>query len=765
MDVQAYRVAVRLALDDQITRNMMQVSRDAVQLNKKFVEMARNIKAVTSATKEATSAIRSLNSALSNKFSGAISGANQYANAMRAAADHAQRASTATRNIPAIGGGYGQSMALPALAAGAMLANGGGGGGGGYRNTGGLMALPPPPGSSSGWRGWNNGVPPGGWGGGGAGSGGGNAGGNGGYGGHSNGMTNLATGYLGFKMLDGFVDEAAKYQTMTEKFNQYGMGEAARKDAENFAQTTKILGTSTTDMLKYFTEAQGVFRESGAKTLDEQLRAAKLAAPVLARINFASQGLDEHSKEITTAKQMDMLRFVETAGGLKSPQRFNELMDSGFKAIQSSGGNVDFTQYRQFMAKAGTSAFNLSNKALFAELEPIIGELKGSSAGDALMTSYNRLNGIVKLPNQVTHDLMKMGVWDASKIELNKMGGIKRFNGNPLINSELFSQSPIEYYEKMILPIYRKNNYSEDQIQRQNALIFGRTGGKMFNLVDKQLATIHHSVESYEQARGLDSAYGAVGGTYNGKKIDFEKKWENLQLVMGKDGGLLDTFTKGLEGLTNTMQRMTEIAHKNPELAKFVGQAALAVTGLAAMSGGFWLIKHAAGALVSPLKMASWGIDLLVGRTATTGLTGLSAALGGLPMLIGAVIAAALYPTSTASQTREDAERMRLGRQNAGDNGSVYKPWSPTQADFDNQRASEQTYRKTGKYPAIPPVPGANSNQPVNLMMTHEGRQVIVATVVSGMSKQATKAPSSTSTFDSSMLMTHPGQVSKLSTQ
>jgi len=62
------------------------------------------------------------------------------------------------------------------------------------------------------------------------------------------------------------------------------------------------------------------------------------------------------------------------------------------------------------MAKAGTAAFGLSNKALFAELEPIIGELKGSSAGDALMTAYNRLNGIIKLPNQVTHDLMKMGI-------------------------------------------------------------------------------------------------------------------------------------------------------------------------------------------------------------------------------------------------------------------------------------------------------------------------------------------------------------------
>jgi len=324
MDVQAYRVAVRLALDDQITRNMMQVSRDAIELNKKFVEMTKSIKAVTSAAKEASSAIRSLNSALSNQFSGASRGASEYASAMRSAADHAVRASNATKNLPVLAGGYGTALALPAMAAGAAAVRGGGGGG--YGNAGGMLALPSPSGRGIGWNGWNNGVPPGGWGGGGNGNG-------PGRNSHSDGMTNLATGYLGFKLLDGFVDEAAKYQTMTEKFNQYGMGEAAKRDAENFAQTTKILGTSNTDMLKYFTEAQGVFRESGAAMLNEQLRAAKMAAPVLARINFASQGLDELAKEMTTAKQMDMLRFVETAGALKSPQRFNELMDAGFKAI------------------------------------------------------------------------------------------------------------------------------------------------------------------------------------------------------------------------------------------------------------------------------------------------------------------------------------------------------------------------------------------------------------------------------------------------
>jgi hypothetical protein len=758
MDIQAYRVAVRLALDDQITRNLLQVSRDAIELNKKFVTITRNIKALTSAAREATSALRALNRSLNNEFSGASRGAREYAGAIREIADQTQRINRASRNVPLLGGSYGAAMTLPVLAAGAAAA----GGSGGYGNHGGGPALPPPSGQGGRWHGWHNGVPPGGWGGGGSGHGGGNGRPPGG-GSYSEGMTNLATGYLGFRMLKGFVDEAARYQTMTEKFRQFGMSQAAIEEALRFAETTGVRGSSATDMLKYLVEAQGVFSESGKKSVEEQLRAAKLAAPVLARITFASRGLDEHQRETTVAKQMDMLRFTETAGGLKSPERFNELMDAAFRAIQSSGGNVDFTQYRQFMAKAGTSAFGLSNKVLFAELEPIIGELKGSSAGDALMTAYNRLNGIIKLPNQVAHDLMTMGIWDASKIELNSLGGVKRFRGNPLINAQLFSQSPVEYYENVILPIYRRNHYTDEQKQRENALIFGRTGGKMFNLIDKQLETIHHRIDAYGIARGLDDAYGAVGSTYNGKKIDFHKKWQNLQLVMGRDGGLLDTFTQGLDSLTHSLQQIADIAHRHPEMAKFVGQTALAVTGLAGISGGFWLIKHAAGALLTPLKLTGWGIDLLIGRSATTGLTGLTAALTGLPGLISAVTLAALYPESTVSHSREMAERDRLARQNARDNGVAYKPWMPAQSDFDRQQVREQAYRKTGRYPPIPPLAQSHAAQPVNLLMTHEGRHVLVATVMSGISKQAARAPASTSAFDPSMLMVYPGQAGNLS--
>ncbi|WP_255562098.1 hypothetical protein [Rahnella sp. PD12R] len=166
MDIQAYRVAVRIALDDQISRQMMQVSRDALELNNKFVQMAKRIRAVTTAAKEATTAMSGLNRVMKNQFNAATSDANGYARAMRSVSEQATKAQAAVKNLPVAT----QSGAMPMLAFGAAAGvtssgggrNYGGGGGGNY------MGLPSPIGSggSSSWNGWKNGVPPGGWGGG-----------------------------------------------------------------------------------------------------------------------------------------------------------------------------------------------------------------------------------------------------------------------------------------------------------------------------------------------------------------------------------------------------------------------------------------------------------------------------------------------------------------------------------------------------------------------------------------------------------------------
>lgn len=755
MDTQAYRVAVMLTVNDQLSRQMAIISKDANHLYLRFNKINDQLKKITTSANNAASAIARMNKAMnSNGISSTSRDANNFASAMKRAADSAQVISRASAVAPAA-----LPLAVMASSGAMALASGGGRGGlppgsaplllsgpGGSRSSGGFSAL----------NGWRNGVPPGGWGGGNP-PGGGGSGYGGGNGSHADGIANMAIAYGGFSFMKHAVDAGAEYQTMVEKFKQYGMGDAAVAEAEKFAESTKIIGASRIDMLRYFTEAQGVFRESGAHTLEEQLKGARLAAPVMAKMQVAMQGLDEHAKAMTVAKQMDMLRFVEQAGGLQSADKFNNLMNLGFKAIQSSGGNIDFTQLRQFYSKAGTSAYGLSEQALFGELEPIIGELKGSTAGDALMTSYNRLNGIIKLPNQVVHDLEKMGIWDSRRITHNSMGGVKRFNGNPLVNSELFAESPVQYYEKMILPIYRKRKMTEEEIQRTNALIFGRTGGKMFNLIDKQMKTIEHSVSALAKARGLDNSYGAVSGTYAGKQIDFEAKWKDFELALAQDGGLLDTFTKGLQGLTTFLQKLTEFSNNHPKFTSSAMTLLELVTALAAFKGGLWLTKHALSALFTPISIlnGSSGISLL-----TTRLGALGGAVSGVSI---ATAAAAAYVMAIAGnevverwkalkegrpydqimgQSAEMSDLEKLQRRNWARN----HPGEPFPGSWSSSVNS-------GRFPeAKNPLQTVQVNSSVYL----DGRKVGDA-ITQHIVKQGSKPPSGVSGVDTTMNLIHAG--------
>jgi hypothetical protein len=427
----------------------------------------------------------------------------------------------------------------------------------------------------------------------------------------------VGAGLGGLAILKGPLEEAKKYQVLQERFRQFGMGDAAMRDAERFVESRKIMGSSQRDMLRYFVEAQGVFRESGANNVSEQLAAAKMAAPMLARINFATRGLDEHAKEIMESKQMDMLRFIEQAGGLKSPQRFNELLNSGFKAVQSSGGNVDFTQYRQFMARGGSSAMGLTSRALFADLEPLIGEMKGNTAGTALMTAFNRMNGIVKLPNQVAHELVKNGLWDGSKIVWNSQGGIKQFNGDPLRNAGLLSSSPVDFYRTMVQPMYARLGLDPAQRIIENSKIFGRTGGAFFNLMERQMPTIMRSREAFNRSRGINSTYNSVGKTAAGMEVDLTAREADLKLKIGQI--ILPYYVKGLEMALGVLTRINAFVSANPTFTK-IAVGALALVSIASIVGGSLLLITAGirglmliGSLVPILRAVGTGLSILRG--------------------------------------------------------------------------------------------------------------------------------------------------------
>ena len=761
MDSQAYRVAVLLTINDQLSKNLAKVGRDAKELGGKFDAINKSILAITKSSEAASKALEKLNRSLNSPASSQALGAKVYADSMERAAKAAKQiASNAPASNAMIGGLVGiaatSSIAARTSAANMLPSSGGGRM---LPPAGGALLLTGPGGGGS-WKGWKNGVPPGGWGPGGGGNGGGSAPGNGRTGGGGSrqyGMENLAIAYGGFHFMQSAVDVGAEYQTLLARFSAYGMGDAAVKEADKFAQATKVMGASKNDMLRFFVEAQGVFRESGELSIEDQLKGARLAAPMMAKMQFAMASMDPAANHMTHTKEMDMLRFVEQAGGLNSPAKFNSIMNNAYKAVQSSGGNIDFSQLRQFMARAGTSAYNLSDTALYAKLEPIIGEMKGGAAGDALMTAYNRLTGTIKLPNQVVKQLEDMGVWDKSKIIHNSMGGIKSIIGGPgsqLTDLKLLASDPVEFYEKVIRPKYAAKGLSEEQIQLQNNVIFGRQGGKMFNLIEKQMHVIELAAKAFEKQMGIEDASKQTAGTYTGKKVDFDAKWKDFQLALAQDGGLLDTFTKGLTGLTTFLQKLTEFSNANPRITGTVTTLLEMVTVMATLKGGLWLVKHAASALFSPLELI----------TGTKGLPLLTSSLGGLYGIVARLVPllGLFIPTNNTPTTTEELKTIQSKGAENWSKSNPGKPfagtWQTQVMEWMDKHPGEPLSNYKGSQGGTAYPEPAKSSQTIQVNSSvYLDRNKVGDALTQHIIKQASRAPTGPSGVDSSMNLIHAG--------
>ena len=383
-------------------------------------------------------------------------------------------------------------------------------------------------------------------------------------------------------------------------------------------------------------EAQGVFRESGKLTIKEQLEGAKLAAPMLAKLAYARAGLDPEKQHNGHADDMSMLRFVEMRGGLKSPGAFNQIADLGFKAVNTSGGNVTWEQLRQFMATGGVAAQGLSNQALFADFEPIIGELKGGRAGTGFMTAFNRIEGLTRVPNQVAHSLAGMGgegraamkeighgvdrstaamlakfaIWDPAKIVWNKNGGIDHTIGNPLRDAALFEQHPVDFYMQKVLPMYAAMGLkTTGEMNRQDALIFGRTGGLEFSLIHRQIENIMNARTAQGRALGVDASVKNVGDTAVGQEVALQAERMKLERNIGM--AILPLYVGGLRALVPLLQSVVSFTQQHKVATGILVTSFAALSGAMVMGGSFML-----------LRASFMGLQLLLGSGGIAGVAG-----------------------------------------------------------------------------------------------------------------------------------------------
>ena len=485
---EAYRIGVTLTLKNEVSPQLAAMSKQFIELDKLAGAVGRALKAV--AQERAG-------------FAKLAADGDASARALDKAANAATRLEARLAQVRATAGSLRGVGTLPALGGGGA---GGGRGGGGHRN---------------GFHGGNIHMGPGGIGVGTVGMAAGDA------------FLPLAAGMAATWAGKALYDSAKDLDTERTRFKLLGLSAAQNADAFRFVDGMRVYGSTRAENMRNFREAQGVFRESGESDV-RALAGAKIAAPVLSQLNFLAESMGGEKGAAMAASNMAMLRYVELSGGLKDAATFNSIANWAWKLNQSSGGTVDWPQLLAFKKTAGAAGYQITEDGL-AHLEPLMAELSGGRAGTADMTSFNRVTGKVRLPNQIAHLLVDSGIWNKNSVVWNAQGGIKRMKGDVLgaAQERMLTEDPEQFYERVIRPVYAKMKLDSEHINDMNVAIFGRTGGAFFSAIERNLPVIQKSLESTVKALDIAGSVAQAQKSLSGQEKEFDAAWTDFKTQFG----------------------------------------------------------------------------------------------------------------------------------------------------------------------------------------------------------------------------------------
>jgi hypothetical protein len=214
-----------------------------------------------------------------------------------------------------------------------------------------------------------------------------------------------------------------------------------------------------------------------------------------------------------------------------------------------------------------------------------MGSMKGTSAGTALMTAYNRLNGNIKLPNQIVHELINSGLWNGQNVKFNPHGGVADIQSKGLLaGAELLQQDPAEWFQKFVRPMYDKMGLKK-QADRDNynVKLFGRTGGMLYSQIDRNSGTLANSVDAVRKQKGINSAYDTLMNTFDGKKQAAAASWQKILTNVGEH--LLPIVNRGMDAFNKILGGVESFTKNNPGLVKAIAVAMALFAALLVVGG------------------------------------------------------------------------------------------------------------------------------------------------------------------------------------
>lgn len=388
----------------------------------------------------------------------------------------------------------------------------------------------------------------------------------------------LAPAVLGTK-------EASHYRTEKARIAALGMGDKTNAHAVEFAKGMKTFGTSQLENLELMRDGLSVFAD---------LHHAEMVAPLMAKMKFANKAVfGREQGEANSAQFMDMLKVIETRGGLKSEAEFSKQANIIQQVISATGGRVGATEWRHMLMTGGLAGKGMDSEALFYTMEHMVQEMGGDKAGTGLNSLYKSLyQGVAK--KRAVVNLGKLGlIGDMSKVKQDKAGQTASMEPGALLGADLFRANPFDWMEQVLLPQLAKKGITDEKkiTDTIGMIVSNSVGGSFLAEMYRQRENIHRARDRNKNAMNIDQLDKEGRQTPEGKQLEAEAKLNDLKLKLGEQ--TLPLYTRALEMATGAMEKLNEFTEKNPKLATAlavgiggIGAALVALGPLLVAAGG-----------------------------------------------------------------------------------------------------------------------------------------------------------------------------------
>ncbi|QYG09016.1 phage tail tape measure protein [Janthinobacterium sp. PAMC25594] len=418
--------------------------------------------------------------------------------------------------------------------------------------------------------------------------------------------------------------EAKHYEIETARIRALGTRTGQEKEhAIEFAKQLKTYGVSQLEKTEMIRDSISIFADG---------HHAEMALPTMSKMKFINDTLYPESAGERNAQLFAMQKVIELRGNAGSVEAFKSDADRVQKVIAATGGRVGGEDWRQFTIRSGVAGKGLNDNAFFNQMEPMLQELGGSTAGVGWRSLYNNIyQG--KGTQRAAREMQSLGLLSGKHIKYDKVGQIKYIQAGALLEGELFQKSPLDWIEKVFLPkLAAKGITDKDEINSKIGALVSNSNGAAFlmRMVD-QRAQIRKSERLNQNSEGMDSLHVRARGLGAGAEREALAKVSDLKLVMGEK--ILPMYTQGLEMAIAAMTRLNGFMERNPTMAKVMITAFAVLAGVLLVLGPLML---GIAALIGPYAM----LHVMFAKMGVMGgvLTPILRGLGGAFMWAGRAV-------------------------------------------------------------------------------------------------------------------------------